>query len=146
MTLGEQQRLFSSLVAKLITFIYASGYECTFGEAYRSNEQAEINALGSSGRSQLVAVLRYSSAWIALFSPLARALSDNVGSGIRTSVHELRLAVDLNIFKGGVYMIGSESYRFAGDYWKSLHPLARWGGDFASKDGNHFSLEWENRK
>lgn len=27
-----------------------------------------------------------------------------------------------------------------GIYWKSLHPLARWGGDFKSKDYNHFSL------
>jgi len=28
----------------------------------------------------------------------------------------------------------------AGTFWKSLHPLCRWGGDFQSKDFNHFSL------
>lgn len=27
-----------------------------------------------------------------------------------------------------------------GRYWKSLHPDNRWGGDFVSKDYNHFSM------
>lgn len=36
MQLGEKQRLFVRLVAKLIEYAYAEGYELTFGDAYRS--------------------------------------------------------------------------------------------------------------
>lgn len=35
MTLGEKQRKFTSMIAKLITFAYANGYELTFGDAFR---------------------------------------------------------------------------------------------------------------
>ena len=49
MTLGEKQRLFVSLVAKLITWAYANGYEFTFGDAYRSPEEAILNAASGKG-------------------------------------------------------------------------------------------------
>lgn len=51
MTLGEKQRLFTRLVAKLIEFAYAQGYELTFGDAYRSQQQAAANAAAGSGIS-----------------------------------------------------------------------------------------------
>lgn len=35
MTLGEAQRKFPLMVAKLIEFAYDNGYELTFGDAYR---------------------------------------------------------------------------------------------------------------
>lgn len=35
MRLGDKQRLFTSLIAKLITFAYENGYELTFGDAFR---------------------------------------------------------------------------------------------------------------
>jgi hypothetical protein len=35
MTLGQKQRLFTKLVAKLIVKAYELGYELTFGDAYR---------------------------------------------------------------------------------------------------------------
>ena len=44
MTLGEKQRLFTRLVGKLIEYAYSIGYELTFGDAYRSPEQARQNA------------------------------------------------------------------------------------------------------
>jgi len=49
MTLGEKQRLFTRLVGKLIEYAYASGYELTFGDAYRSPEQAKLNAQAGKG-------------------------------------------------------------------------------------------------
>lgn len=49
MTLGEKQRLFTRLVGKLIEYAYASGYELTFGDAYRSPQQARLNAQAGSG-------------------------------------------------------------------------------------------------
>lgn len=108
MTLFQQQRLFAPLVAKLIIWAYANGYEITFGEAYRTAEQAALNA--------------------------------QKGSGILWSLHTQRLAIDLNLFKDGMYLAKSADYKPLGDYWKTLHPLAAWGGDFSKPDGNHFSL------
>ena len=36
MTLGEAQRLFARRIPRLIDYINDNGYECTFGDAYRS--------------------------------------------------------------------------------------------------------------
>ncbi len=44
MRLIDAQRIFSLNVAHLIIFIYEQGYSCTLGEAYRTTEQAKINA------------------------------------------------------------------------------------------------------
>lgn len=52
MTLGEKQRRFTELVARLITFAYDNGFELTFGEAYRTPEQAALNAAKGSGISK----------------------------------------------------------------------------------------------
>lgn len=110
MTLREKQSLFCTLVAKLIVWCYANGYELTFGEILRTSAQAIANA--------------------------------SSGAGISNSLHLLALAVDFHLFKDGVYLADTASYKSLGDYWKSLHPLCRWGGDFSSRpDGNHFSLE-----
>jgi len=49
MTLGEKQRLFTRLVGKLIEYAYNTGYELTFGDAYRSPEQAKLNAAAGKG-------------------------------------------------------------------------------------------------
>ena len=114
MTLGEKQRRFTELVARLIVWAYEQGYELTFGEAYRTPEQAALNAAK--------------------------------GSGITNSLHGKRLAIDLNLFVGGTYQMETAAYAELGAYWKSLDPEARWGGDFAKKDGNHFSLEHEGVK
>lgn len=65
------------------------------------------------------------------------------GKGLARSNHLIRLAVDLNLFINGEYRTDSESYKGLGNYWKSLDPLCRWGGDFSKPDGNHFSLEHE---
>ena len=35
MTLGEKQRLFAKLFGEFLVWIYAHGYEVTFGDAYR---------------------------------------------------------------------------------------------------------------
>jgi len=48
------------------------------------------------------------------------------------------LAVDLELFKDGAYLTKTEDHKALGEYWKTLHELCRWGGDF--DDGNHYSL------
>lgn len=74
------------------------------------------------------------------------------GAGIGNSLHLIGLAGDLNLYRGGVWLQKSEDHAELGTYWKSLHPLCRWGGDFkdangrSKPDGNHYSLEWQGRK
>lgn len=81
--------------------------------------------------------------------PAMAKIYASMGKGIEKSLHVDSLAADLAIFKldGGsaIYLTSSEDYKFAGEYWKSLNPLFRWGGDFSKPDGNHFSLYYGGR-
>ena len=107
-TLGAKQQRFTLMVAKLIQHIYAEGYTATFGDAYRDPRVHGAHGTKKTGS--------YSAPG---------------------SVHKLRLAVDLQLFKDGKYLTASEDYTFAGLYWESIG--GTWGGRF--NDGNHFSIE-----
>lgn len=107
MTLSQKQRLFTRLIGQLISYAYAHSFELTFGDAFRSPEQAAINA--------------------------------KKGAGIVNSLHTQRLAVDFNLFINSEYITDGSRHKPLGDYWKTLHPLCRWGGDWG--DGNHYSME-----
>lgn len=63
------------------------------------------------------------------------------GKGIKNSVHTLKLAADLFRCVGGSVSWEPEHYEDLGRYWKTLHPDARWGGDFKKKDYVHFSFQ-----
>lgn len=77
-------------------------------------------------------------------TPAQAVANASTGAGILHSLHTLSLAQDLSLFMDGVYQRESEPYRPLGEYWKSLHPLCRWGGDFKTRqDGGHFSIEHE---
>ena len=54
------------------------------------------------------------------------------------SLHYLKLAADLNLFKDGEYLTETEQHRESGEKWETRHELCRWGGRF--NDGNHYSL------
>jgi hypothetical protein len=110
-TLGQKQRRFTPMIAQLIAFAYASGYELTFGDAYRDPRVHGAVGVKSS----------YSSA---------------------NSVHKSRLAVDLNLFKDGVFLTASDDHLPLGEFWESIG--GTWGGRF--NDGNHYSLEHNGRK
>lgn len=79
-------------------------------------------------------------------TPAQAAANAAAGIGIKASNHTRRLAVDLNLFINGEYRTSSADYKALGDYFVSLHPDARWGGNFSKPDGNHFSLEFEGIK
>lgn len=49
MTLHEKQSIFVQNIVHLMNYIYSNGYSCTFGEAYRTAEQAEIYAKEGKG-------------------------------------------------------------------------------------------------
>jgi hypothetical protein len=112
MSLRQKQSLFAYLAALLIIEANRQGYEVTFGEAWRSPEEA---------------------------ARLAKA-----GKGIKASLHGQRLAIDLNLFKDGVYLRSSVAHQPLGEFWEGLNVLCRWGGRFG--DGGHYSLEHGGRK
>ncbi|ATM78968.1 hypothetical protein CRN79_25420 [Serratia fonticola] len=51
MTLSEKQQQFTVMVAKLIIWAAEHNYKLTFGEAYRTPEQAKLNAKTGAGIS-----------------------------------------------------------------------------------------------
>jgi hypothetical protein len=52
------------------------------------------------------------------------------------SFHFKRLAVDLNLFKDGVWLEETKHHEPLGVFWKMIG--GTWGGDW--DDGNHYSL------
>lgn len=107
MTLRQQQSAFVKLVTALMLFAHARGYELTFGETYRSPEEARRLA--------------------------------TLGVGVYPSYHTKKLAIDLNLFRDGVYLSTTTAHRPLGEYWESLDPQCTWGGRFGRSDGNHYS-------
>ncbi len=65
-------------------------------------------------------------------------LGTKAGYGAANSVHKLRLAVDLNLFKDGKFLTATEDHAELGAYWESMG--GAWGGRFSNPDGNHYSL------
>ena len=110
MELWQKQATFADNVSALIAYIRKQGFYCTFGDAFRSQAQAELDA--------------------------------EKGVGIKNSLHCKRLAVDLNLFDAqGHYYDSGDEYKQFGDFWKTLNPANRWGGDFTRGDGNHFQMD-----
>jgi len=71
-------------------------------------------------------------------------IGERLGYGHPRSGHKRKLAIDLNLFRDGVYLNKTEDHSAIGAWWKKQHELCRWGGDF--EDGNHYSIEWDNVK
>ena len=133
-TLGQKQRRFSRLLASLIARMNANGYEVSLGEVKRSDEQAEINALGEAGRARVAALVK------AEFPLLAeKVLNNGKANGVRASTHQYQVAADINLFKNGVFLPDTESHREFGEWWEKQGADCRWGGRF--RDGGHYSIE-----
>jgi len=61
---------------------------------------------------------------------------------VEGSLHFLRLAIDLNVFREGKYMKVHGDYNDLGDFWESIGGI--WGGRWG--DDNHFSLGYMGRR
>lgn len=138
-SLRQKQSRFARQLPRLLDYAYALGYEVTLGECYRSDEQAEINAIGFSGRRALASLIRPA------FPRLADKIANNTGNGIRQSLHTKRLAIDLQLFdQAGNWLQDEYAYRLLGEYWESLGADHRAGFRFG--DTPHYSIEHEGIK
>lgn len=57
-------------------------------------------------------------------------------------LHGKRLALDLNLFRNGVYLTKTSDHEPLGLFWESIG--GSWGGRF--NDGNHYSLAHGGQK
>ncbi len=71
-------------------------------------------------------------------------MGEKKGYGRANSLHKLKLAKDLNLFKDGVYLDKTEDHLPLGEKWESMG--GSWGGRFrlngGGGDGNHYSLAY----
>lgn len=112
MSLRQKQSIFAFLSARLMLYMNENGYEFTYGETYRSPEEA----------ARLVKLYK-------------------AGKGPKAtlnSLHSKKLAIDLNLFKNGKYLSDTESHRMFGEWWERQHINCRWGGRYG--DGNHYEF------
>jgi len=111
MTLNEKQAVFTLKMAELIIWAFNHNLPVIGSELYRTPEQAEIYAKS--------------------------------GKGILNSNHCKKLAIDLFAVDPDTGHVTWDEgpYQKLGKIWKTLHPLARWGGDFKNRDSVHFSFE-----
>lgn len=65
-------------------------------------------------------------------------VGERKGYGHPKSAHKQRLAIDLNLFRDGVYLSATEDHRPLGEWWEAQG--GAWGGRF--EDGNHYALEF----
>jgi hypothetical protein len=64
---------------------------------------------------------------------------DSGRSHTMNSNHLRRLAIDLNFIQNGQIVSDKSILQKYGDYWKSLNPLNRWGGEFTTiYDPGHY--------
>lgn len=104
MSLSDHQFEFLKDVGRLIEYASNKGFKITAGETYRP--QLMQNYYYKTGKSKT-----------------------------RRSNHTRRLAIDLNFFKDRKHLTYKiEDIKPIGDFWESLNPLNRWGGDWNGND------------
>lgn len=115
LTLGDKQRLFCRLLGQLLAFIYAHPSWAV--------TLGEGYVGDTDGKDK-----------------------DYDGPHLAGGAHYNRLGQDLNLFVQGTWVTGSHpAWDEIGQVWLGLHPFCRWGGEFHTKDWNHFSLLHDGR-
>jgi hypothetical protein len=102
-------------------------------------------SLGETQRdfSQLVALLILKAGQLGFGVSLGEAYRSKEEAerlGFTNSNHCRRLAIDLHLFRGGLYLQNTQDHKELGTWWEQQDPRCSWGGHFG--DGNHYSFEW----
>lgn len=110
------------MIALLIIYIYTKGYRVTFGDAWAQDVNPVIDYLyKKQAEGEDVDYLLI--------------ILHNARHARHKSFHYKRLAIDLNLFKDGVWMTKTSDHEPFGKFWELLG--GSWGGRFG--DGNHYS-------
>lgn len=117
MTLAEKQQAFALLVGMLICETYSRGWALTFGETYRSPEEAARLAKAGLGIKQSLHTKR-----------LAIDLNLFIDGKYQTD--------------SAAYEPLGEWW----EAQSTEHIVCAWGGRFSRPDGNHFSVEHDGRR
>lgn len=134
---------FTRCVGVQIVFATQQGIDLIVDQTRRSKMEAEWNAshcrqyLGRNRCERTYSDPAHKQGGSHSFQPI----------GIADSVHINGLGVDTYGIVDGKLSNDPVLYGILGEHWKTLHSLARWGGDFESfKDYGHFSFEYQGRK
>ena len=144
MSLLETRIRFSRKIALLQTFASACGHDWILDQCLRTEREAVWNATHCRVKvrgercGQPIGHVEHS----ALFTGTHTFLP----IGVLKSTHRYGLAIDLYIMADGEISNDRARYEELGTFWKTLDPLARWGGDFESADLGHFSFEHQGVK
>ena len=121
MKLSERQQIFTYNISCLIQYAFdIHQIRLTFGEAHRTWSQILLNYFGyTKERGGILGIKLVK----------GRKLNYTLWG-----LHCDRLAVDFNFFINGKLTYDFDDIKPLGDYWESLHPDNRWGGDFNQDD------------
>lgn len=120
--LSDYQWIFVQNKAKLIEFAARNGFKLTDGEAFRTEDQQWLYMNGYTIEK-------------------GKLIDGKKRSTTNKSNHLNRLAQDFNVFVNDELTYDPEKIRLLGSYWKKLHVLNRWGGDWMRlSDAGHFEM------
>ena len=128
MSLGSKQERFTRMLSSLLAFSEDSGYEIRMGDVWAHDLTPIISFLTSL--LQYIPDHLLNDYWQVLNILKESRHSEN-------SLHYLKLAADVNLFRDGRYLDSTEDHLPLGEFWESIG--GSWGGRF--HDGNHYSLE-----
>lgn len=136
-----KQFQFAKMIGELLVWLYAQGYQCQLGDAWRSTDKLYV----PGGEEGFEDDEKYS---------YQELLFYNRKTKVTYSTHNDRLAIDLIIYKQKVSLtddpvaLTDEEYRPIGEKWEAMG--GRWGGRFGIKkeeynskvgwDAGHFEL------
>lgn len=118
-SLGDKQRRFCRQLAEWLAWVHREGFAITFGEAYRTPEQAALNAKSGKG----------------------------IGNSLHTQRLAVDLNLFRKDALGNWQWLnkGNEpEWLYVGQHWEGMGSDHAWGGRFG--DANHISIAHEGRK
>ena len=126
--LRQQQFNFSKMFGELLVWLYAQGYTCQIGDAWRSTDKLYV----PSGVEGYEDDAQYT---------YQELLFYNKKTKLTYGKHNDRLAVDLIMYKNSL-QLKDEEYRFVGEKWESMG--GRWGGRFGVlKNEYNTKIGWD---
>jgi hypothetical protein len=114
-SLGDKQRRFARLVSEWIAWVYSQGLAVTFGEAFRTPEQARWNQANGKGISNSLHTQR-----LAIDVNLFRRNGNGQWEWLSDG--------------------SAPEWLHVGAHWESMGDGHAWGGRFSKPDANHNSI------